>query len=501
MNFKYTNKDEQVEAMVEFINATTESYYEYETTHTDAATAYLFDSGYLREETSYKDMYAQADDGIKKALLKAEGAGVKVRDIIEAAMHDAKTEAGSSHWPTNMIGGVPIGELEIHFDGLSGTVNGKTVTDILKALSEGLDANDLGKVAGKVDLSWEPGHSYGHLNTGDLHWWAIINRSAFLKDLKDMTTDAEGTRKDASASNDGWVENKSAGSWVYDPDGLDDGSSDISLPTVVLEDKGYAYYEQGSDCPNGVIDKEAVGPDVSEEDFDEVALEVAKEAALEGGYAPEDGRKSAKGSYASGGKSSDSLGDVISSLSAWREEKSLTDEQDKLFFRAQDNLSDLKKSLKSSHASTADSHQLKILLDTVKNPDKALLGGPSVKEAIGSTKADPDGENSKLWDTEISDFDEFVKKTGMITSDESLEKLGIKPEGEEGALSADSTNLPMLQEFVKKNPKYHIITTVETDSGDGVIYENRIRTVNRIQFFLGDGSKDSGIYFADRRQE
>lgn len=34
----------------------------------------------------------------------------------------------------------------------------------------------------------------------------------------------------------------------------------------------------------------------------------------------------------------------------------------------------------------ADQHQLKILKDTVKNPDLALLGGPSVEEAMDILK-------------------------------------------------------------------------------------------------------------------
>lgn len=36
---------------------------------------------------------------------------------------------------------------------------------------------------------------------------------------------------------------------------------------------------------------------------------------------------------------------------------------------------------RKSKLSTAQSHQLKIALDTVRNPSKALLGGPSLAEA------------------------------------------------------------------------------------------------------------------------
>jgi hypothetical protein len=36
---------------------------------------------------------------------------------------------------------------------------------------------------------------------------------------------------------------------------------------------------------------------------------------------------------------------------------------------------------RKSRLNPAQWHQLKVALDTVRNPDKALLGGPSVKEA------------------------------------------------------------------------------------------------------------------------
>ena len=36
---------------------------------------------------------------------------------------------------------------------------------------------------------------------------------------------------------------------------------------------------------------------------------------------------------------------------------------------------------RKARLSVAESHQLKIALDTVRNPNKALLGGPSLSEA------------------------------------------------------------------------------------------------------------------------
>jgi hypothetical protein len=91
-------------------------------------------------------------------------------------------------------------------------------------------------------------------------------------------------------------------------------------------------------------------------------------------------------------------------------------------------------------------------------------------------------------------FDEFVSTTGMIVSDDELKQLGIEPEGEEGALNATHENLLTLMHLIHSKPEYHIITSVESDDGNSVLYDNCIRTVNRIQYFLGKGNSNSELH-------
>jgi hypothetical protein len=74
-------------------------------------------------------------------------------------------------------------------------------------------------------------------------------------------------------------------------------------------------------------------------------------------------------------------------------------------------------------------------------------------------------------------------------------------EGSEGTVfwSADSQSAKALSDFVKKNPKYHVVTEVDSDEGEDeegnriFIHVNDMAIVNRLRYFLASGDKDDGL--------
>lgn len=93
---------------------------------------------------------------------------------------------------------------------------------------------------------------------------------------------------------------------------------------------------------------------------------------------------------------------------------------------------------------------------------------------------------------EFTSVDKFDKFVGIINNPEELAGMGITPDEGTGMFQID--RLGELKAFVKKNPKYHIIT--ETTDGDdagphgAITYDNEIRIVNRLGYYLGKGSKE-----------
>ncbi len=94
----------------------------------------------------------------------------------------------------------------------------------------------------------------------------------------------------------------------------------------------------------------------------------------------------------------------------------------------------------------------------------------------------------------FEDFDTFVKYTGMLIEGTNWDSVGIQPDNANG--SFDLSRLNELKDFCLMNQQYHILT--ETTDGDEfsdentmapVTISNRIRVVNRFEFYLGTGSK------------
>ena len=100
----------------------------------------------------------------------------------------------------------------------------------------------------------------------------------------------------------------------------------------------------------------------------------------------------------------------------------------------------------------------------------------------------------------FEDFDTFVRFTGMLIEETDWDRVGIYPDNENGTF--DIHRLQELKDFCAKNPKYHILT--ETTDGDDfsdentvppVTITNEIRFINRLNFYLGTGSKKPADLF------
>lgn len=102
-------------------------------------------------------------------------------------------------------------------------------------------------------------------------------------------------------------------------------------------------------------------------------------------------------------------------------------------------------------------------------------------------------------------YDRFKEFTGMIHDDDLLIKLGLNPDQECGYFEID--RLKELQDFCDKNPEYHIITeTSDCDDYDLDKYfvttiENGVRFVNRMHFYIGNGSKDNAFLVEKRKRD
>ena len=80
-------------------------------------------------------------------------------------------------------------------------------------------------------------------------------------------------------------------------------------------------------------------------------------------------------------------------------------------------------------------------------------------------------------------FAEFAKAVGLIEDRlERLEALGFSTDDFDDDGRFDTRSLPKLAAFCEEHPEYHIVT--QCDEG----YYNTVRFVNRLCYFLADGS-------------
>jgi len=81
----------------------------------------------------------------------------------------------------------------------------------------------------------------------------------------------------------------------------------------------------------------------------------------------------------------------------------------------------MKTAAKIEPKSTPDKHQLKIAIDTVKNPSKSLLGGPSVEEAKDMLKKKFKYSDDEIKKLEASLADLKLGETKVVSSDFSAD--------------------------------------------------------------------------------
>lgn len=103
----------------------------------------------------------------------------------------------------------------------------------------------------------------------------------------------------------------------------------------------------------------------------------------------------------------------------------------------------------------------------------------------------------------------FAEVTGMIEDIAELKvelkklpkplyKKVIKEFKENGAIDAYGDTHDLLVQVVNRLPNLHIITTTDSDDGKSLVFDNCIRRVNRIDFYLGKGDKKSELYCTER---
>ncbi len=98
----------------------------------------------------------------------------------------------------------------------------------------------------------------------------------------------------------------------------------------------------------------------------------------------------------------------------------------------------------------------------------------------------------------FDDFFRFAEFVGILDG-ERVRTLGLEPDDICGGFEIYRLN--ELTKFVSENPAYHIVTeTSDSDdfeSGRGCSMDNEVRFVNRLRFFLADGSSADAHLFEE----
>lgn len=109
-------------------------------------------------------------------------------------------------------------------------------------------------------------------------------------------------------------------------------------------------------------------------------------------------------------------------------------------------------------------------------------------------------------------IEEFTEKTGMIEDvDVLLElieaadisqdlKISLKEDLDEGGhFNAHGGSLVALKSLIAAlDEDYHIVTSTDSDDGNDMCFDNCVRTVNRINFYLANGSADPDLYAVEK---
>jgi len=88
----------------------------------------------------------------------------------------------------------------------------------------------------------------------------------------------------------------------------------------------------------------------------------------------------------------------------------------------------------------------------------------------------------KLFDN----YDEFRDYVGILDETADWKTIGIEPDN---GMYFSTDRLHELLDFIKRNPKYHIVTWTSDGDDDETTFDNEVRIVNRLEYMLANGSK------------
>jgi hypothetical protein len=156
MKYSFTNKEEQKEALREFLDAQGEWEHEYRTGHTDSVDEWLY---YFVTEAkrSIKEIKSEYRNEDLAALIEEYEGQLTPSQIRKALVDAASMQACGITIEENILFQQPVGECERQVSGMSGEVNGQQVNCVLSALTEGLSLDEKKKVARSLDEAyWNP---------------------------------------------------------------------------------------------------------------------------------------------------------------------------------------------------------------------------------------------------------------------------------------------------------------------------------------------------------
>lgn len=192
--YSFSDKDEQIAALAEYINDVAKQTYEYETSHMDSGNNYM--DVYVAE-TYIIDEYLNnySDEELGQVIQKHLSMGLSEQQILVAIQGLATPEEGGIRHVENAINSALLGETDAELTGMYGKVNGKEVKDVYKALTDGLDENDLEKASKEVDEGyWTP--KMGHVAVNcDYQSWNFVVDPEQLDEVLSKEKPAKGKKK------------------------------------------------------------------------------------------------------------------------------------------------------------------------------------------------------------------------------------------------------------------------------------------------------------------
>lgn len=185
MKFNFTNKEEQKDALREFLDGQGKWRYEYETSHVDAGNS-LFEC-YICDGFSLKEVKDNNRDCELGELISKFEDKLPKKEIKEILLSNTRVEPGTIECRDNSLIHIPLGELEEQVSGIHGEVNGKKVNCVLEALTEGLTNEDKKDVRRALNECYWP-DNFGdciYVNADYRSWIGIVDVETVREELEE----------------------------------------------------------------------------------------------------------------------------------------------------------------------------------------------------------------------------------------------------------------------------------------------------------------------------